>query len=722
MSRFRGSVKAAAITALVILACGLFAVRSVRHRRQVEAERAALDLARRCAVELAAHVGRLERTTVAAAAAFTWGGPRAWLAESETWTDASPGFALLLAPDGVALAAAGRAPQPSAALFLNPRTERPAIERWRVAGGETFVTARQRLPAGGPTDAGAMSVVGLPEAEAWTGAGCVAAGSGTDRVALVVAPVGVADSPFVEPVTGVTVALGPGATPALTLRVDPVGVPLAPLLAVLTLSLLAAATIYGWEAPSQRLELALAEHRRQLEQANRSWLGEVERRRRAEQEISMRDSRDDLTPLSTRADLVTRLERGLEQARAQSDFTLAVVSLAVDRFKNVNESLGHGGGDELIAHLGRRLWAAARPEGEPARVGGGRFAVVLYDVGTDERALQVAERIRLELSQAVSIRGHEIFPTFSVGVFVSRLGLDRAESALLKAEVAMGSAKAAGGEQVAMFDASMMERAGSRLQLESDLRRAFERGEFELQFQPVMRLDSGAFVGLEALVRWRHGIDGLIMPDQFIPLAEETGLILQITQFVLAEGVRQLAEWRKLSPEMGNLYLSVNLSSRDLEDPDLLLQVDELLTTHQLPPGSLRMEVTESGLIADLDRAAERLDALHRLEIPLLLDDFGTGYSSLSYLHRLPFDYVKIDRSFILPLASPQGDHEIVRAIIDLTHCFGMQAIAEGIESSGEAGVLRSLGCEFGQGYHYSRPLAAADVVPLVRAGPISAG
>jgi diguanylate cyclase (GGDEF)-like protein len=729
MSSPRSPSRSALIAGLLILTAGALAVGALQRQRATDRARSARESAWACGTSVERSLADLAAGANAAGAAYDWGAAAGWLAQATTWTEARQGrSAFLVAADGTLLRRLGtaleRLPDAIPVAHLADSSVRSAAG---VANGrdrpQLALALRRVGPSSPPTAAStpAWAAAALSLDLLLAPAVCTAAAAyggwlelslpsldgeaTTGRIGQRAAAEG--------PILAVELDAEDG---ALTLAAGVPPPPLRPLLLVAILTLLGSGVVYGWVSPATHLEETLAEQKRQLERANVAWLDEVERREHAERELSLWESRDALTRLPNRRDLLRRLDQGLERARSLSDFALGVMCIGLDRFKNVNESLGHGGGDRFIAELGRRLLTATRPEGEPARIEGDRFAVALFDVGTEERATEVAQRICREASEPIVIEGHEIFPALSVGVFVSTLGLEQSEGALLKAEIAMNEAKAAGGERVVMFDSTMTGAAGSKLQLESDLRRAVGAGEFEVHYQPVMALDTGRLVGLEALLRWRHPRDGLVMPDRFIPLAEETGLIVPLTRWVLTESFRQLAEWRTQAPGIGDLYISVNLSGRDLDEPSLVDSVRELITANRLPPGSIRIEVTESSLMRDLARTAGQLEEFHRLEIPLLLDDFGTGYSSLSYLHSLPFDFVKIDRSFVRALSQPQGDHEIVRAIVDLTHCFGMQAVAEGIENVNDVTMLQGLGCEFGQGYHYSKALAATRVLPFVLA------
>jgi EAL domain-containing protein (putative c-di-GMP-specific phosphodiesterase class I) len=277
----------------------------------------------------------------------------------------------------------------------------------------------------------------------------------------------------------------------------------------------------------------------------------------------------------------------------------------------------------------------------------------------------------------------------------------------------MHHAKEAGSGQTAMFHPAMEVRAGSRLQLESDLRRALAADQFELRFQPIVSLDGGSIVGMESLLRWMHPVDGMVPPGRFIALAEETGLMVPLTRWVLARAVETLRRWQS-EPAASDLYLSVNLSGRDLDEPGLSGFVADLLEGSALPTGALRIELTEGAVLRDFELAALRLGELHRLQVPLMLDDFGTGYSSLSYLHQLPFDFVKIDRSFIQRMGKPDGDTEMVRTIVELARHMRLGCVAEGIETDHEQALLRQVGCQFGQGFLYSKALPETEALRFV--------
>jgi EAL domain-containing protein (putative c-di-GMP-specific phosphodiesterase class I) len=343
-------------------------------------------------------------------------------------------------------------------------------------------------------------------------------------------------------------------------------------------------------------------------------------------------------------------------------------------------------------------------------VGDDVFAVLLYDVTTSETATAAARRIRSALDGMVPVDGRELPATTWIGIEVSRSGYERPDEMLRHAQMAMERAKAEGVAGTALFDPRLREKAAQRFQLESDLRLALDREQLRVLYQVVVSLETGAIAGAEALIRWAHPLEGLLSPERFIGLAEDTGLIVPITRWVLREACLQLAEWQTDPGLWTGFYLSVNLSARDLQDLTLCDYVRDLLHETGIPSGALRVEVTEGMLMADVRTAAKVIEGLRQLRVPILLDDFGTGYSSLSYLRRFPLDVLKIDRAFIRDLVTSERDRNLVRTIVHLAADLGMRTIAEGIDAEAQIEVLRSLGCEFGQGYHFGMPVDADSI------------
>jgi diguanylate cyclase (GGDEF)-like protein len=422
---------------------------------------------------------------------------------------------------------------------------------------------------------------------------------------------------------------------------------------------------------------------------------------------------DSLTGLPNRAMFTELLKAEIESAQRKGEHMFAVLFLDLDRFKNVNDSLGHTHGDLLLVAFAERLERILRPIDTLARFGGDEFAILLSGMTDATDAVRVAQRIQDELSQPFVLDKNSATATASIGIALSSTGYDRADDILRDADIAMYRAKENGKARYELFDHGMHARAVSRLQLESDLRQAIEQREFCVYYQPIVSLQTGRLAGFEALVRWNHPRRGLVSPADFIPVAEETGLIVPIGQWVLHEACAQVRQWQIDSPSHRSLSLSVNLSARQVAQPDLLHRIKEALETSKLNPHCLKLEITESVVMENAEAAAQMFKQLRLLGVQLSIDDFGTGYSSLSYLHRFPLNYLKIDRSFVMRLTT-DNDNAIVRTISTLARNLGMEVIAEGIETEEQFQQLKMLGCEYGQGFLFSRPVANESVKHLL--------
>jgi diguanylate cyclase (GGDEF)-like protein len=422
---------------------------------------------------------------------------------------------------------------------------------------------------------------------------------------------------------------------------------------------------------------------------------------------------DSLTGLPNRAMFTELLKAEIESSKRRNEHMFAVLFLDLDRFKNINDSLGHTHGDLLLVAFAERLERTLRPVDTLARFGGDEFAILLSGMTDATDAVRVAQRIQDELSQPFVLDKNSAFATASIGIALSSSGYDRADDILRDADIAMYRAKENGKARYELFDHGMHARAVSRLQLESDLRQAIEQKEFCVYYQPIVSLQTGRLAGFEALVRWNHPRRGLVSPADFIPVAEETGLIVPIGQWVLNEACVQVRQWQIDSPGHRSLSLSVNLSARQVAQPDLLQRIKEALENSKLNPHCLKLEITESVVMENAEAAAQMFKQLRSLGVQLSIDDFGTGYSSLSYLHRFPLNYLKIDRSFVMRLTT-DNDNAIVRTISTLARNLGMEVIAEGIETEEQFQQLRMLGCEYGQGYLFSRPVADRGVEHLL--------
>ncbi len=441
---------------------------------------------------------------------------------------------------------------------------------------------------------------------------------------------------------------------------------------------------------------------------------DVTARKSAEMRLVHDAFHDALTSLPNRALFTDLLARSIGRSRRRDDYAFALLFLDIDRFKVVNDSLGHLIGDQLLIAIARRLERCLRPGDTVARLGGDEFTVLLDDIVDVSDATRIADRIQRELNLPFNLSGQEVFTSASIGIALSRSGYEKPDDLLRDADIAMYRAKALGKQRYEVFDAEMHARAVSQLQLETDLRRALDREEFRIHYQPVLSLANGKVVGFEALVRWQHPQRGTVLPDEFVQAAEETGLIVLIGRVVLREACRQLREWQQQFPHQ-ELSISVNLSAKQFRQPDMVDHIARVLTAWDLEPRSLRLEITESAIIENAPAAIEALTRLRELGVKVDLDDFGTGYSSLGYLHRFDIDALKIDRSFIAAIGENGENSEIVRTIVNLARGLDMDVIAEGVERPEQLAILRSLGCEKVQGYLFAPPLTTEAVRSLLK-------
>jgi diguanylate cyclase (GGDEF)-like protein/PAS domain S-box-containing protein len=434
---------------------------------------------------------------------------------------------------------------------------------------------------------------------------------------------------------------------------------------------------------------------------------DITERKHAEEQLHHAAFYDAMTGLPNRALFTDQLQLTIERTKQSPDQVFAVLFLDVDRFKNINDSLGHVFGDQLLSTIARRLETCVRPEDTVARFGGDEFAILLNSIKHSVDAIRVADRVQSELAQSFNLCGQEIFTTASIGIALSSTGYNHPEELLRDADTAMYRAKAQGKGRHEVFDKVMHSRAISLLQLENDLRRAIEREEFVIHYQPIVKLTTGHISGFEALVRWQHPERGLVSPLEFIPLAEETELIIPISHWVLRESCRQIRQWQLASPVMASLSISVNLSGKQFKQSGLVEYIKQTLQETNLAPASLRLEITESVVMENAEITTAMLRQLRSLGVQLSIDDFGTGYSSLSYLHRLPVNNLKIDRSFVSQMRPGNENSEIVRTIITLARNLNMEVVAEGIETEDQLGQLKALACDYGQGYLLSKPVTA---------------
>jgi diguanylate cyclase (GGDEF)-like protein len=425
-----------------------------------------------------------------------------------------------------------------------------------------------------------------------------------------------------------------------------------------------------------------------------------------------RSLHDPLTGLPNRRLYLQRLDdalqRGLQDSRARP---VAVAFLDLDNFKYINDSLGHHVGDALLVGVSERLAGTLRPEDMTARFGGDEFALLCLDVEDEAAALAIGERINAALEQPFAVDGYELHVSASVGVALAREGEDNGDSLLRDADAAMYAAKQHGRARCELFGEPLRERATERLVLENDLRRAIERDELQVFYQPIVALGSGQVKGVEALVRWLHPERGMVSPLEFISIAEDTGLIVPIGEFVLDQALGQIAAWDADGGPLAGVYASVNVSARQLPNSALLLMVDRTLARHSVDPGRLTLELTESVLMEQGLAPTATMSALRQLGVRLALDDFGTGYSSLSYLQRFPLDVLKIDRAFVSGIGSKGREEAITGAIVTMAGALGISVVAEGIETVTQLNALQELGCPLGQGYLFARPAPPAELL-----------
>ncbi len=434
-------------------------------------------------------------------------------------------------------------------------------------------------------------------------------------------------------------------------------------------------------------------------------LHDISSRRRAEGELQHIAFHDSLTDLANRNCFSQRLQVAVERSRSDPTSAFALMLLDLDRFKIVNDSLGHPAGDQLLKEVARRLRGCMRPRDLVARLGGDEFAVLLEDTRSPDDVGRLAARLQQVLETPVTINGCEMCTSASIGVTFSDMGYREPQEMLRDADLAMYRAKSDGKGRLVLFDSSMHDQIGQKLQLEADLRRAIGDGQLSLAYQPLYHLDPYRLDGFEALARWVHPVRGAISPAVFVALAEETGCIEALTTWAIDEAVRQLAQWRHEVPGNDALVVHVNVSGKDLARPHFVQRVSEVLRRHALPPAALVLEITESTLMEQRELALKALDELVAMGIKLGIDDFGTGYSSLAYLSTLPFDCLKIDRSFVSGMDKSAQNVEIVRTVLSLGLSLGKQVVAEGIETPAQLQRLRQMGATIGQGYLLGRPM-----------------
>src|SRR5438309_3068597 len=451
--------------------------------------------------------------------------------------------------------------------------------------------------------------------------------------------------------------------------------------------------------------------------------GKIQRMAGWQTDITEGKVSDPLTGLPNRLLFTDRLVRLIKTSLRREKYLFAVLFLDLDGFKMINDSLGHLVGDQLLVGVATRLERCLRSSdtvarlGETftvARLGGDEFTILLDDIKEPEDAKRAAERLMIALAPPFLLAGKEVFTSISIGIALSNTAYEQPEDMLRDADTAMYRAKSLGKARYEVFDADMRASVMARLQLETDLRRALERNEFRNFYQPIVSLESGRIVGFEALLRWQHATRGMISPEEFIFFAAESGSILALASWSLREACRQMSDWRAGSKGYVGLTMSVNLSAKQLLQPHLVEDMDKLLRETALPSEALKLEITESAVMADPAAAAEMLQQIKSLGIRLAIDDFGTGYSSLSYLHRFPLDTLKIDRSFISGNGAGDDGIEIARTIMPMAKNLRLDVVAEGVETIEQVALLKKLQCKYAQGYYFSKPVAPEEIAPLL--------
>jgi diguanylate cyclase (GGDEF)-like protein len=422
---------------------------------------------------------------------------------------------------------------------------------------------------------------------------------------------------------------------------------------------------------------------------------------------------DALTGLPNRNYFMDTLKQLLQASREDAEINFAVLFLDLKSFKTINDSLGHSLGDRLIKNVAKRLAGLVREEDMTARFSGDKFGIILTDLLSREEATAFADRLAKRLSEPYTLDGRQVFTSAKIGIAYGNSKYPEAEDILRDADIAMYYAKD-NSENYVIFDQKMHIRAVTRLQLETDLRFAIERNEFELYYQPIISLDTASLSGFEALVRWNHPQRGLVPPNEFIPIAESTSLIIPMTVQILHSACSQVVKWQSISKNREPLSIAVNLSGKHFGHPALVDQIKSVIADTGISPESLKLELTESAVMDNAETAILMLKQIKETGVKVSIDDFGTGYSSLSYLHRFPIDLLKIDRSFVSAMEENTENGEIVRTVIALAKALNLQVVAEGIESIHQFHQLRILGCEFGQGYLFSKPLPVADIERLL--------
>jgi diguanylate cyclase (GGDEF)-like protein/PAS domain S-box-containing protein len=446
-------------------------------------------------------------------------------------------------------------------------------------------------------------------------------------------------------------------------------------------------------------------------------IADISELKEAERQIYHQAFHDSLTNLPNRALFMEHLIMAIKRGKRRKNYFFAVIYLDIDRFKLINDSLGHNVGDKLLVEFANRIQDSLRDIDSLARFGGDEFVILLEDIEDENYAVGVAERLQKSLKSPFEIKGNDIYAPASFGIVLNTKMYDDPEIIIRDADAAMYHAKEKGRSQFKIFDKTLHEKALNLLHIETDLRKAIANKEFDLYYQPIVSLDNISILGFEALIRWNHPTKGLVYPDSFIPVAEETGLIIPIGRWVLKKACRDLRRWDEQVKSKLPLFMSVNISSKQFLRPSLIDDIKEILNETGLPPDQLKLEITETALMEDVHETIPLIQKMKDLGVQIVIDDFGTGYSSMSYLQQLPIDTLKVDQSFISRIENNNNDENknIVETIVSLAHKLGLKVVAEGVETDKQHSVLSQMNCQMAQGYLFSRPLKKEKMDELIK-------
>ena len=446
-------------------------------------------------------------------------------------------------------------------------------------------------------------------------------------------------------------------------------------------------------------------------------IADISELKEAERQIHHQAFHDSLTNLPNRALFMEHLIMAIKRGKRRKNYFFAVIYLDIDRFKLVNDSLGHNIGDKLLVEFAKRIQDLLRDIDTLARFGGDEFVILLEDMENENYAVEIAKRLQKSLKSPFEIKGNDIYAPASFGIVLNTRIYDDPEIIIRDADAAMYYAKEKGRSQFKIFDNTLHEKALNLLQIETDLRKAMVNKELDLYYQPIVSLDNISILGFEALIRWNHPTQGLVYPDSFIPVAEETGLIIPIGRWVLKKACRDLRRWDEQVKSKLPLFMSVNISSKQFLRPSLIDDIKEILHETGLPPDQLKLEITETALMEDFHETIPLIQRLKDFGVQIVIDDFGTGYSSMSYLQQLPIDTLKVDQSFISRIENNNNDENknIVETIVSLAHKLGLKVVAEGVETNKQHSVLSQMNCQMAQGFLFSKPLEKEKMDALIK-------